>query len=425
MPWHRLGKGSYNSTYTDSADEASRRFVLKIQKPETGSVQKADSPERAVRLWNLINSDIYPPATLEVVDASEFASHHDDHALQRHTHAWRCPYIKGKTASDREIATAVVDIFNRTGRIIPDASSPGNILRMSNGKLVCVDIGLALELDKRQEETSAGAGAGAGAGDSVGAGPKLRRQKSDVSIESWDHLRQPFNSYFEKTKKSMPHTVATLQALLFIKINRPDIRNADFLLANPKLRAKLADAYVMQRNYLSLKVVHRPPVDIERALLMLESELESGESKTSEAPYEAAEPRAFHAFFSKSMPPLDKLVSDLSVALNENLQEMKEYCQSVLTCYIQTSRQQDRHFDAAGRSMRHAERASVKALVLAINNCSSIEQASTALNELPSSSCEELEITKQWCRIAIRDAKRIESELYEERSKDSDEAKPF
>ena len=68
--WVLLGAGSYNRAYR-SQDS---REVLKIQK----NAAETDTPERSVRLWNLINPDLVPPARLE------------DSA---HGKGWVCPFI--------------------------------------------------------------------------------------------------------------------------------------------------------------------------------------------------------------------------------------------------------------------------------------------------------------------------------------------
>jgi hypothetical protein len=90
-----------------------------------------DLPERSVRLWNEINPDLEPEATLISTEMGD---------------GWACPFIKGVQASDHEMSVALIDIFNRTGRIVVDATAPENFIKTPSGKVVCIDIGMALQI---------------------------------------------------------------------------------------------------------------------------------------------------------------------------------------------------------------------------------------------------------------------------------------
>src|SRR3989338_631154 len=133
MPrWKKLGEGTYNVAYVSDDGKS----VLKIQKSD----DKTDTPERSVRLWNTINPDIPPPARLEQTEKGV---------------GWVCPFIKGKQASDKEMSIALIDIYNKTGRIIVDATAPKNFVKLPfpRSRVVCVDVGMAIQMEQRDEVT--------------------------------------------------------------------------------------------------------------------------------------------------------------------------------------------------------------------------------------------------------------------------------
>lgn len=204
--WKKLGEGTYNTVYVDST----KSKVLKIQKDLE---DKTDLPERSVRLWNLINHDLSPKA---YVTDSVYGQ------------GWISPYIEGQQASDHEIAQIVIDIFNKTGRIVTDATAPRNIIRTDAGKIICVDIGMALELEKRE---------------SVVLKDGRKRRNSIVSLDSWKKNRTEYFSFFTECTGKYPKSVNTIKALLFIKMLRPDIFVADFILEKKAICDRLANAY--------------------------------------------------------------------------------------------------------------------------------------------------------------------------------------
>jgi hypothetical protein len=230
MPWFFLGKGTYNKVFTDAKNEPDRRFVSKVQLNVDASTRRIDLPERSVRLWNLINPDISPPATVEVID------YINETGEKVRSKAWKCPYIRGRQATDHEIACELVRIFNTTGRIIMDAISPRNFIHTAEGRTVCVDVGMALELEHRDEAEVVSSSA-----------PHLRRQKSAVSLEGWQTLHNDYIAYFAHEIKRYPETIKTIQALLFIKNNSIDIYHAGFLQAYPLIRRNLGNAYIAQQ----------------------------------------------------------------------------------------------------------------------------------------------------------------------------------
>ena len=204
--WVFLGAGSYNKAYRSRDGEE----VLKIQKTSDAT----DAPERSVRLWNAINAHIPPPARLA---NTEFGS------------GWVCPFVQGVQASDKEMATALIDIFNNTGRVVVDATAAKNFIRTPTGQVLCVDVGMMLQLERRNDP---------------GFAP-LRRQ-SIVSLNMWRDTKSNYEPFLKTCAFTNPDTVNTVKALVFIKDNRPDIYDVNFLKTNPELVRKLAQAYDKQ-----------------------------------------------------------------------------------------------------------------------------------------------------------------------------------
>jgi hypothetical protein len=377
MPWVPLGSGTFNWAYTDSSSETERTLVLKIQKPISHGPKNADRPDRAVRLWNLINPDVVPPAEMVRVESSDFDRYHlSDHRSPSgaFVDAWTCPYVRGEQASADEISEAVVRIFNRTGRIVIDAISPRNFLRTPSGNIVCVDIGMALELERREA-----------APDSPPHSPPLKRLKSDISLESWDAIQEPYIPYFLESRITNPEIVSTLQALLFLKLNRPDIHNADFLNTDADLRHQLADAYVVQRGHLSEGEPR--PAKVESALNSLDHRM-------------AASTKAGAGSGAGDDVEVD--------ALNG----LKKYCQLVLNVYVQAAKMSDKEFTAFPPIK-------AKELLSSIQAASSIEQIERLIDALPASTIEELETTRHKCKLACDEACRMDGE-----HSDSDDSTP-
>ncbi len=98
--WNYLGHGTYNIAYIDRA----KKVVFKVQRD---LLDKTDAPERSVRLWNLLNSDLRPKASI-----------YTDSELGK---GWICPFIEGKPATDEEIHTELIAIYNKHGRIVLDS----------------------------------------------------------------------------------------------------------------------------------------------------------------------------------------------------------------------------------------------------------------------------------------------------------------
>lgn len=222
--WLKFKSGNYNKVYKSSDGKS----VLKIQKTnfEDKQFMAFDKPERSVRLWNLIN----PHIGIARVHNSE------------HGKGWVCPFVPGVTASDLEISNELIAIFNRTGRIIVDASGFRNFLRTPEGKIVCVDMGMALQMEPREPEFV----------------KKKDRRKSITSQQAWRLLSKAFTQdFFKESHDYTPQTIDTIKALLFIKLYRPDIDTVDFLKQNTELLTLLATCYDKENPTVGLKELNR------------------------------------------------------------------------------------------------------------------------------------------------------------------------
>ena len=205
MLWTEFAEGRYNRVFHNE----DYSLVLKIQKGNS----IADAPERSVRLWNELNPHLSPPAqTMQSI-----------HGL-----GWVCPYVHGRAASDKEMMLGVLDIFNRTGRIVVDATSTKNFIVTTEGTLVCVDVAMALQLEQREKAYL--------------THPKAKRLSQD-SIMTWDDKYLAYGPFFANHREDKPKTISLIKALLFIRFYRPDIYDASFLKDDPKLRGNLAIAY--------------------------------------------------------------------------------------------------------------------------------------------------------------------------------------
>lgn len=204
--WKKIGEGRFNKAYR--SDDG--RFVLKIPKVSNAT----DAPERAVRLWNEINSNISPPAHMV--------------AFPDGRKAWVCPYIEGRQSTDSERAHALIDIYKRTGRIIIDANILTNFKTTPTGKVVCVDVGFALQLDKNRDQQPSG----------------LTKKESEISLTRWITVQNALNEAFYNYPGVNIVTVTTIKALLYLKEKCPNTRDVSVLhQKDAKAITCLADSY--------------------------------------------------------------------------------------------------------------------------------------------------------------------------------------
>ena len=220
MPWSLIGEGSFNSAFRDG--NSVFKVTQENKKPnESTPIDTMDNYARSVRLWNEVNPNLKPPAYI-----------HETTIGQKKVIGWVCPFIEGTQASDDEICQKLIEIYNHTGRIIVDASSPKNFIKTPSGEIVCVDIGMAVQLEKRDDIALIG----------------LRRKPSFSSLDTWHHMIDSYSNYFADIgiQTFTPKTVTIIKALLFIKDKRPDISDVNFLSSNPSTVSALAQAYDME-----------------------------------------------------------------------------------------------------------------------------------------------------------------------------------
>ncbi len=211
--WIKIGNGAYNKAYR-SEDGLE---VLKIQIITSALETNAyDTPERSVRLWNELNSHILPPARVETIPG-----------LGK---VWICPFIEGRQSTDEEISKALIKIFNAYGRVIIDAAGSKNFVTKADGQVVCLDIGQALELERRDGEFIVGG---------------RTRRKSITSIHAWRDLKESHIKYLNHRlmKFNFPETSNMVKALLFLKLNYPDITDVSFLQGNKDVILQLVHAF--------------------------------------------------------------------------------------------------------------------------------------------------------------------------------------
>jgi len=247
--WHELSHGSFNITYI--SDDGTVVF-----KSVYNDEYKTDTPERSVYLWNIMNPDLTPKAEIATVTLPDGAV----------VTGWTCPLVTSKylkltpktdqiyehyepsavfardikqsvknglesptkTEDDALISAALVDIFQRTGRLITDAANPGNFIITEDGKAICIDVGLALKIEQEEENKYT---------------ERFEGRYHSVSGEAWQALAPSITTNWQEEKSHYPQTVSMSKALCFIKINRPDIRNIEFLKPNDENTKILAAAY--------------------------------------------------------------------------------------------------------------------------------------------------------------------------------------
>lgn len=272
--WEFYKEGKYNKTYVNG----SHTHILKIPKLKHSYALflQTDTPERSVRLWNLINPDLQPKA--EIIHTS-------------YGKGWICPFVEGVQASTKEIHHGLIDIFNRTGRIVVDAISPNNFLKTPKGEIICIDIGMALQLESLTERYSVSK-----------VSSKLRRNKSLISLDSWAVMYGEYMDYFDKWLPHYPLAVNTVKALLFIQKYYPDITDVNFLRDNARLVQTLSEAYSEAEKNSQRKA---PMGDVSKA------DVSSGEGEDLK---------------EGGLPLSDEL----------SLEEVKTHCDEVLKAYIES-----------------------------------------------------------------------------------------
>lgn len=226
VDWEFIGEGSNNRVYLNKQEG----LVLKIMKKSLKD-GLTDSPERSVRLWNLINSKITPSATIV--------------SLADGKTAWVAPYVQGRQSTDIEMKNALIEIYNSTGRIIVDAPVKENFITTDKDQVVCVDIGMALQMEYKDDEILKS--------DKISQEEKFFtksiRRKSIISLDTWEKIKKDHGYFFQLYAQSHSQTIKTIKALLFIKNKRPDILDVSFLKSDPENIKLFAKAYGVIRRF--------------------------------------------------------------------------------------------------------------------------------------------------------------------------------
>lgn len=215
MPWRYYREGNYNTAYINQH----KTRILKIPK---GPIEEpTERPERAVRVWNEINGILPFKAYIHQVNLAG-----------KPVTGWVCPYIDGTEANDKDIHRLLIDIYNRTGRIVIDAMAHNNVVKTCDGRLICIDIGMALQLQMQEERQ-------------VDKPRAHIRRKSDTSLRFWAQAKPQMTPFFNTCYYQCLDTwsVNTVKALLLIQARWPDMTDVSSLKNNEEVLKAFAHVY--------------------------------------------------------------------------------------------------------------------------------------------------------------------------------------
>lgn len=187
--------GTYNLAYISNDGQ----WVLKAPINWDG---QTDLPERAVTIWNQINP-CFPAQVLYRVLGNG----------QVEVRAWKAPFICGTRPTHSEIVKKILEIYDRTGRIVVDAFVTSNFVKTVDGNIVCIDVGNAFFLECRP--------------DSI-----LARQHSQTSLDTWQgDLFENYQRAFKTEQGRYGEIINAIKALLYVQKQRPDWYRASTLSA--------------------------------------------------------------------------------------------------------------------------------------------------------------------------------------------------
>ncbi|MFY7698193.1 MAG: hypothetical protein ACOVQX_05210 [Legionella sp.] len=209
LNWKILGSGAYNTVYRSNDG----KLVLKIQKRLGSLSDRYDSPERSVRLWNLINPSLEPKATIVNTELGR---------------GWICPYVDGEKPTDEELSHALITIFNQTGRVVVDAMSKKNFIKTNSGELVCVDVGMALLITSNRSNQRA---------------ISKKRKYSIISNEAWNKEKNGLAPFFTMFSQQYPLSIATIKTLIYVSWKDSETSNTNLLVANHTELLNIANKY--------------------------------------------------------------------------------------------------------------------------------------------------------------------------------------
>jgi hypothetical protein len=249
MPLEFLAKGNFNYVFCD----ASRSHVFKVQ--QSSKLSNADlildTPERSVRLWNQINAHLRPKAVVCSISTPQVLDTKTGTVLlaAKEYIGWSSPFIQGRNSTPQEITQALIDIYNRCGRVVLDGLVPGNFKTLSNGEVVCVDIGMSLRLQKTDEE-----------------GIENLSFASNVVWETTSKSSYlPWLKAYEANKK-FNDVVKTTKALYVLQQQFPHYVNADFLkdplceMLKDALSKELDEPGSFMKNASAFELLHGIPI---------------------------------------------------------------------------------------------------------------------------------------------------------------------
>lgn len=203
--WTLLGEGEYNKAYTNQ----DRTLVFKRSKHD---FEGLTVPDREVRIWNEINDHIETPA-------------------YTHKRGWIAPYIHGFNSTIPQITHAVIDIYNRTGRIILDAFVQGNFKTTPQGDVICVDVDYALLPDREQAHSGNG----------------HQRRRSIASLDVIDTIHRIIRKMVKDYRHPKAASVLNIQkALFYIAFNFPSVTDVSCLKHHPELVNQLSEGFDYQ-----------------------------------------------------------------------------------------------------------------------------------------------------------------------------------
>lgn len=197
--WYIIGKGGYNLVWYSAQPFAypvggkKQKWVFKQLIPGANDI--TSKPDRAVRVFNEINSYSHPVAFV-------------------YEKGWVLPYYGSSGASDQQSAKALAEIYRKSKRIVVDACGKGNML-FHKKKVVCVDTDLGL------------------------------KRGSLVSHAYWKEHKEDFPAYWDEHHKTSPLTVETIKALKYLEDSNTIVTDhlINMVRDNPKFRSILADHY--------------------------------------------------------------------------------------------------------------------------------------------------------------------------------------
>lgn len=196
--------GSFNLVYRSD----DQKWVLKIPIDQSAT----DLPDRAVRVWNEIN----PGHPAQVIRD------------ERGAIGWVAPFIDGIQPTQAEIAQKILEIYEKTGRIVADAFVTSNFVKTADGSIVCIDIGNAFLLESRPPISG------------------LPRVHSQVSLDTWNGsvvnrsaMSDIYRNAFCQWQNSHAIIIHVTKALLYLQMKRPDFRLISALLENNSLLINL------------------------------------------------------------------------------------------------------------------------------------------------------------------------------------------